>query len=347
MAENRAFWQNADADLTFLVEAMEPPPPNDNPNPWQWFQQTARLATEANRFAAVMGKCYSRPLNYWGVELAKAGFPADAGKCYALAAKLNPANASAKINLDFNRGQLAGVKPVLKPIKAFEAEMGDYLQWFQVINGGPVDEPSFCSAMGMVAYLGRNNYRQAIDELERERALMPDDLTPLIQLSQAFLYIQVHPNAISYAYPPPPQTGSNALAMAEEAFRRAPNNPAALSCKAVALLQLGRYELAVPPLNALLAIQSTNYQVHYYRGYANLQLDRLEDARKDYEFVVQARPDAYQVYYNLGDIAYKQKDNPSAIRYYELFLAKAPAEVTNSPEARPIFTRLEGLKTGK
>jgi hypothetical protein len=347
LAENGTFWKDAGDDLSRLVRAMEPPPRNDHPNPWQWFQQTARLATEPDRLAVMMGGYYSRTLNCRGVELAIAGFTADAGKCYELASKLNPGNASARINLKFNRSQLAGVKPVLKTPRAFEAEMGDYRQWVQLISGGPVDEPSFCGAMGTVAYLPQGNYRQAIGQLERERALMPDELSPLVQLAQAFLYIQVHPNPISYAYPPPSQTGSNALAVAEDAVRLAPDNPTAHYLKAGALMQLGQYEQSIPSFDAVLAIQSTNHQVRYYRGVAEMQSDKLEAAKQDFEFLVKALPDSsqiYQVYYNLGEISYKQKDNESAIKYYELCLAKAPASVTNSPAAAPVRKRLEELK---
>jgi hypothetical protein len=70
-------------------------------------------------------------------------------------------------------------------------------------------------------------------------------------------------------------------------------------------------------------------------------MDRLDDARKDYEALQQQVPKAYQVYFGLGEIAYRRKETNAAIQHYETYLSNA---VTNSTEAQFVEKRLKELK---
>jgi tetratricopeptide (TPR) repeat protein len=67
----------------------------------------------------------------------------------------------------------------------------------------------------------------------------------------------------------------------------------------------------------------------------------LDESQQDYETLQKAAPSAYQVYYGLGEIAYRRKDTNGAIRYYELYLSNAPP---NLEEAKAIRERVSKLK---
>ena len=60
------------------------------------------------RCAVVAGAFYSRSLDFWGVELQRAGELEKAADCFDDALKLNPDNVVAQINLDFNQNPARG-----------------------------------------------------------------------------------------------------------------------------------------------------------------------------------------------------------------------------------------------
>jgi tetratricopeptide (TPR) repeat protein len=128
-----------------------------------------------------------------------------------------------------------------KKLADFDEMLGNYLQWWDVINpGGPIDEPNVCRAFGAVLRDGQN-YRQAIQQFERLHALSPRDPSAPFQLSQTYLFILNHPDALYYAYPPPLQTSIDASVAAEQALRLAPDDTNTLCQKALAYWQLGLY----------------------------------------------------------------------------------------------------------
>ena len=77
------------------------------------------------------------------------------------------------------------------------------------------------------------------------------------------------------------------------------------------------------------------------RAIANLQGDQLDAARRDYETLQKRVPTLHRVYYGLGEIAFRCKDVPAAIRHYETYLKYAPPD---TDEARQIAERLKQLK---
>jgi tetratricopeptide (TPR) repeat protein len=247
LAENRKFWNEVSDDLEFVIHASHSP---IDPYPAQLgrqVEQYAHLSRETNQFAAALAGYYSRDLNYWGVELAKSAPSEDtntwreAGKCFDVAQRLDPDNRSAKINLDFNQSILAGNPPAYKKLSDFDEALGGYSVWYNAINsGGPLDEPNFCRAFGVILRDG-NNYRQSIQQFERLQTMMPLDPSGPFQLAETFLGFLNHPNALSYAYPTPLQTGLAATTAAEQAVKIDPDNTNTLKLKALAYWQLGLY----------------------------------------------------------------------------------------------------------
>jgi tetratricopeptide (TPR) repeat protein len=90
----------------------------------------------------------------------------------------------------------------------------------------------------------------------------------------------------------------------------------------------------------VLALETTNYTAMLNRAIAYLRSDQLDAAQRDYETLQKAVPRAYQVYYGLGEIAYRRKDTNGVVRNYELYLSNAPP---NLEEAKVIRERLGKL----
>jgi tetratricopeptide (TPR) repeat protein len=247
VAENRTFWKDSREDLTFVAHAAHDAVATPTNALFLHLDKYAHLTSETNQFAPILGKYYSRALNYWAVEVDKSAPPTEAatwreaGDDFDLARQLDRENSPARINLEFNQDMLAGKPPVFKKLAEFEDQLGNYRQWFELINnGGPFDEPNFCMAFGGMLRQG-NNYRQAVQQFERQRALMPLDPSGSLQLATTYLYVLNHPDALYYAYPPLAQTGAAAAAAAEQASRVDPYNTNALYLEALADVQLGVY----------------------------------------------------------------------------------------------------------
>lgn len=74
-------------------------------------------------------------------------------------------------------------------------------------------------------------------------------------------------------------------------------------------------------------IDPNNLGARYHRGFTRVQLKRYEDAIADYEFILQAKPDAYQAHYYLGVINKYGLDKPDvAKRYFQQALAAKPQD---------------------
>jgi len=327
---NQQLWKGISAEeLPRLIHALKKPSGKTKPGLMERFFASAHLAPETDQRALMAGIYYSRALDYWGVDLQQSGLHEDARDFFEQAKLLNPDNVAAQINCDFNQDLRKGVPPVILTPKEVEEKLGKHRTWLQVINeDGPVDEPNFHYELGSAFDAGRN-YRQALQQFERTRVLQPGNINVCLRVSQSYLRIRDY---------------SNALAAAEQVLQTAPDNPDGIFLKSVSLIQLQKYELAIPPLNRLLALQTNHYAAQLNRAIAYLKVGNLNASREDYEDVARVAPKAYQVYYGLGEIAYRQKDTAAAIKNYQLYLTNAPPQ--NPDEVKFVSDRLKELKSG-
>ena len=88
-------------------------------------------------------------------------------------------------------------------------------------------------------------------------------------------------------------------------------------------------------------LETNNPTALFYRAIAQLRGDQLDAALVDYEALQQQYPKAHQMYYGLGEIAYRRKDTNTAIRHYEAYLTNSPP---NNPESAFVVDRLQELK---
>ena len=386
--------------------------------------------------ARVVGRWYSRALNWWGVELQKLGRLDDAAHAFASAHKLNPQNVAAEINLTFNQTLRAGdakAAPVNKPP---DAKFGRYRDWDTLLaSNGPIDDPGIRFRLGQT-FASRSLFRQAALQFIRVVQLQPDNLDARFWLANVLLAGQSPEKALEVTdeihsrQTSQPLTATNLVeltrieAMAHlrkgdvetseklllgacrqdpqnetlfgtliqvyvmanrltnamaalddrlalkpddvlvllnkayvcmklEAYEQAnaavaavlrkdPNNVQALLDRGAICIQTKSFKDALAPLDLVLKLQPNNQVALMNRAIANLQSGQLEAAQRDYEALQKLTPNVYRVLFGLGEIAFRRKDFPAAIKHYESYLKFADPD---TEEAKQIAERLKQLKT--
>ena len=142
---------------------------------------------------------------------------------------------------------------------------------------------------------------------------------------------------------------SNALGVIDEQLKSQPDDAGALFYKGNACLQLHDYSQAIAPLTTLLGMETNNFSKAHYlaqfmRAKAYLGLGELQQAKADYETLRAALPKEFPVYFDLGEIAYREKDSKDAVHYYELYKTYAPTN--ESDELKLVNARLDELRQG-
>jgi tetratricopeptide (TPR) repeat protein len=140
---------------------------------------------------------------------------------------------------------------------------------------------------------------------------------------------------------------TNALKTIEQQLQIRPDDPGALFYQGNACLQLNEFGEAIEPLTRLLQMETNNFSKAHYlaqfmRAKAYLGLKKLNEAKQEYEDLSRALPKEFPVYFDLGDIAYREKDTKAAVHYYELYKANAPTNFTE--DLKLVDTRLAELK---
>ena len=135
---------------------------------------------------------------------------------------------------------------------------------------------------------------------------------------------------------------SNALVNLDRHLKLNPDNPDSLLNKGYVYIQLNAFDDAIRTMTQLLTITNRPEAV-LNRAIAYLRSEQLEAAQKDYETLQRQYPAAHQLYFGLGDIAYRRHDTNTAIRHYLSYLSNS---IPGSAETRSIETRLQELKGG-
>ncbi len=149
-----------------------------------WPSLKATIPTEpAERFnnnAAYVGAYWSRALNWWGVELQRAGRFAEAAKFFKESLALNPDNAAALINQEGNTLWRDGRQRLSKLSKATEEKLQAYRGLDNLFNlCGPIDVPDFCMEFANT-YVQAGLHREASHMIARALYYAPDELIYLV-----------------------------------------------------------------------------------------------------------------------------------------------------------------------
>jgi tetratricopeptide (TPR) repeat protein len=186
LAENQAFWQRAIEASVKPVLRLVSQPELARPAFEKRLMKLGHLQTPPPAQARVLAGWYSGALNRWGVTLQRNGRWAEATPCFALALELNPENLPALVNLQCNSNLLARQKMTVVRNQVFPEQFGKYRNLNQFLaENGPFDEPSYCYQLGLV-FDRSGMSRQAGQQLERVKALVPSDLSVRLMLGDVF-----------------------------------------------------------------------------------------------------------------------------------------------------------------
>jgi len=181
--DNDQFWQKLKTgDLKPLIESAKSMKRKDSVD-----------------FSLPIEAYYARAVDYFGVELQKAGDLNRAADCFGLALDLNPDSASAAINRDYNQKLRAGHPEPLKRGEEMEKCIGRYGgNWDALVRrDGPIDEPG--SRNEIALGLDRaGHYRQVAQHLLRISTLTPTNVNARIGLASRCLQARMPDLALSY-----------------------------------------------------------------------------------------------------------------------------------------------------
>lgn len=186
----------------------------------------------------------------------------------------------------------------------------------------------------------------AIAAADRALRIAPADTNALYIKSLCALrlgaYLQSDTNGSQGATPNDAYTAG--LDAANRLIQQAGPLPAVVYLKANALMQLKRYKEAIPLWSDLIKVQTNSPGLYFYRAVANYQTGNYQDAKKDYEVVLQADAHAYAAYFGKAKIAETNKEYAAAITNYELYLSNVPSVWRQSAEYLGVQSRLQELK---
>ena len=137
---------------------------------------------------------------------------------------------------------------------------------------------------------------------------------------------------------------SNALANIIRQLKLDPKNTDVLLNKGAITIYLNAFPEAIATMTELLTLQTNKPEALLNRGIAYLRSDQLDSAREDYETLQRQFPMVPQVYYGLGEIAYRRKETNAAIQHYESYLSNS---IPGNAESKFIEERLKELKGEK
>jgi tetratricopeptide (TPR) repeat protein len=174
IAEADRFWNEVKGqELDVLIRKIPP----------AIFSDAGKTVERPVTLEMYIGSFYSRTLNYLGVAIQRAGDFPKAASYYELALKLNPMNAAAYINLDYNRQYLAGNKEGGKPSEGATKRIAASGGTMESVLGahGPLEEPSACYSLARLFNQG-NIPRQAAQNIERTTFYTPQNMSAQVLL---------------------------------------------------------------------------------------------------------------------------------------------------------------------
>ncbi len=302
--ENNQFWSAVTSEVTPSIEkALAPPDPDRPLNFADRLLARLHVSPEPNPNAVFAGVLYSRGLDYWGVQLQRAGELALAATNFLAAQKLNPDNLNAGINLDFNHDLEIGKIPPIDLSRVAPDQFGKSHNWQELISAnGPFDDVSFNYEEGVLLFDKSGLYRQSVVPLTRVRQLQPDRFDVRQRLASAYLLNHLPERALEALHDPMTEPGRFALtdddriglstllaaidfgkkeyasgvAVLESAVERYPDNQSLIGATIQACLSKGFYTNALTLIDRQLKQSPDNPKWLFAKGYTYLQSGQSE-----------------------------------------------------------------------
>jgi tetratricopeptide (TPR) repeat protein len=132
-------------------------------------------------------------------------------------------------------------------------------------------------------------------------------------------------------------------------LEKSPNNAQALSYRGIIYMEVKVDEKSIEAFTKSLKVEPNNVATIRNRAIVNLRAGHLKAAKEDYETLQKYYPRWHVVYYGLGEIAAKNKDNDEALANYESYLKYAPTNAVGeaAEERKTVEARLKELRGNK
>jgi tetratricopeptide (TPR) repeat protein len=209
---------------------------------------------------------------------------------------------------------------LLGTIKAQQGHLGEAHRLFVAAVKANPAAPQGLSNLGQALHALKRN-AEALDTLDKARALAPDDVNILYQHANVLLSLDRPSEALAEFQaalvqiprhlPQHAEARINcglaqaalglseaALADFDAALALMPGHPAAHYNRGVALIKLGRYEEAVAANDAALAVEAGHSNAWLNRGKALAQLNRYDEAIASYGQVLAIKKDHADAHFN-------------------------------------------------
>ncbi|HAV63770.1 MAG TPA: hypothetical protein DCY13_15565 [Verrucomicrobiales bacterium] len=280
-------------------------------------------ASGAEQYLAAM---QSRAFNAWGVRLQRARGFEGATPWFERAVQLNTNNASARINLEYNRHRLGTNTEAFTLSDETTTVVKNYRDntQFLVQAGGPLDEPANCLTLGLYFSAG-NLHRQAAQQFLRSMELAPGNHPARLELARSFLQFQSPDRALETLRDMRSAVGDDEaskfilidLASLEASAHFAKNEPE----KAVSTLEQLRAEHPEQPIVFDILSQQ-------YLGQALYRPDFIPRADSVIQQQARLSPTNLLTLYNLGTVAFLKHDWAEAELHYNRLLEAAPDDLS-------------------
>ena len=270
------------------------------------------VAREPSPLAVLAGVGYSRSLDFWGVQLQRAGELEPAAARFDDALKLNPDNVVAETNLRFNQTLRAGQPATVDLSKADPDQLAKYPTWNDALKAnGPFDEPSFCYAVGN-GFLRNETYgrplplaNQALAQFDRVRALAPDYLPARFLLGQTYLMVHLPGRALDALRDPLEHPDKFALAETNEVQLHV--------LAAAAYFQMTNYARATELLETEMARHPDNNNLLAAAVQGFMTHGQFDPALRAIDLKLKSAPDDPAWLYTRGYVCIQRKDYSAAI----------------------------------
>jgi tetratricopeptide (TPR) repeat protein len=341
IAENEQFWSEVTESAAPAIEkTLSPSDPNRQLNPADWLLMHLHAPKESNPNAIFAGTLYSRGLNFWGVQLQRAGELDPAATNFIAAQNLNPDNVNAGINLDFNHALRTGTIPPIDLTRVNPDQFGKARKWTEIVGAnGPFDETSFTYEDGLILANGNGLFRQALAAFTRVRQLLPNNLDVRLQLAQTYIFCNMPDRALEalsepladparFALTDDGATGLNILLSAayfqkhenaraalllEREIQRHPDDNTLLTGSVQAFIKHGLYTNALAIIDYKLKQTPDDPKWLFAKGLSELQTGQYKQAIDSLSRILEIQTNNPTARFNRG-LAYLDSGNLEAAR---------------------------------
>jgi len=175
------------------------------------------------------------------------------------------------------------------------------------------------------AHFQKDEVADAVALLDREIERHPADENLLAAVTRSYLIRGLY---------------TNALKLIDHELAINPSNPKWLFGKGFACMKINKYDEAISAFGKILQTETNNPDALFNRAVAYLKTDKLAAAKADYGHLQSSYTNSFQIAYGLGEIAWREHDNPEALRNYKVYVANAP---TNTSEFKMVHERVTQL----